>query len=83
VFLDEPRISDSSASGEDEIETVRTIEKAARIHYRALGGPFARAADGPAIALERRSRGAAKGPGREPGRSIKKNRQFLAKPAGT
>ena len=38
---------------EDEVETVRTTEKAARIRYRALGGPFARAAEGPAIALER------------------------------
>jgi len=38
---------------EDEIGTVRTIEKAARIRYRALGGLFARAAESPAIASER------------------------------
>jgi GNAT superfamily N-acetyltransferase len=38
---------------EEEIETVRTIEKAARVRYLALGGFLARAADGPAIAAER------------------------------
>jgi GNAT superfamily N-acetyltransferase len=38
---------------EDEIETVQTIEKAARTRYRALGGALARAAEGPAIASER------------------------------
>jgi GNAT superfamily N-acetyltransferase len=38
---------------EDEIETVRVIEKEARIRYHALGGFLARAADGPAIAADR------------------------------
>jgi hypothetical protein len=38
---------------EDEIETVQTIEKAARTRYRGLGGALARAAEGPAIASER------------------------------
>jgi GNAT superfamily N-acetyltransferase len=38
---------------EDEIEIIRTIEKEARSRYRALGGLLARAADGPAIAVER------------------------------
>lgn len=38
---------------EDEIETVQTIEKAARTRYLALGGVLARAAEGPAIASER------------------------------
>jgi N-acetylglutamate synthase-like GNAT family acetyltransferase len=38
---------------EDEIETVQTIEKAARTRYRALGGVLARAAEGPTIASER------------------------------
>jgi GNAT superfamily N-acetyltransferase len=38
---------------EGEIETVRTIEKQARIRYHALGGLFVRAAEGPVIAAER------------------------------
>jgi GNAT superfamily N-acetyltransferase len=38
---------------EDEIEILRTIERAARIRYRALGGLWTRAANGPAIAPER------------------------------
>jgi ribosomal protein S18 acetylase RimI-like enzyme len=38
---------------EDEIETVQTIEKAARTRYLTLGGVLARAAEGPAIASER------------------------------
>jgi GNAT superfamily N-acetyltransferase len=38
---------------EDEVETVRVIERAARIRYRALGGFWTRAANGPAIAAER------------------------------
>jgi hypothetical protein len=38
---------------EREIETVRTIEKRARIRYRNLGGIFIRAAEAPAIAAER------------------------------
>jgi N-acetylglutamate synthase-like GNAT family acetyltransferase len=42
---------------EGEIETVRTIEKLARIRYHALGGLFIRAAEAPAIAAERFSTG--------------------------
>jgi hypothetical protein len=42
---------------EGEIETVRTIEKLARIRYHALGGFFVRAAEAPAIASERFSIG--------------------------
>jgi N-acetylglutamate synthase-like GNAT family acetyltransferase len=38
---------------ENEIETLRTIEKAARTRYRALDGVLARAAEAPAIAPER------------------------------
>jgi N-acetylglutamate synthase-like GNAT family acetyltransferase len=42
---------------EDEIETVRTVEKLARIRYRALGGFWTQAVESPAIAAERFARG--------------------------
>jgi GNAT superfamily N-acetyltransferase len=38
---------------ENEIETLRTTEKAARTRYRAVDGVLARAAEAPAIAPER------------------------------